>query len=147
MRSRMRWSATACRLPRSRSSAAAKLACWSRPPTACASRRTVASRLSSTKQSFRRRDSRRSKVAAPRVMFPGRLTPHLDSIGDELQLTAGYGRCRFAAECGAQDPVELSIDAGPIAYERDALSLSLLERHVVIAPLTTAQGPASRTGR
>src|SRR5258708_3558777 len=140
MRSRMRWSATACRLLRSRSSAAARPVCWSRPPTACVSRRTVASRSSSTKPSFRRRDSRRSKIAAPRVIFPGRLTPHLDGIGDELQLTARYGRCRLAAECGAQDPVELSIDPGPVAYERDALPLGFLERHVVIARLTTAQG-------
>jgi hypothetical protein len=28
---------------------------------------------------------------APRVIFPGRLVPHLDGIGDELQLAAGYG--------------------------------------------------------
>ena len=60
----------------------------------CASRRTVASRSSSTRRSFRPRDSRRSKIAAPRVISPGRLTPHLDGIGDELQLAVGYGRSR-----------------------------------------------------
>ena len=92
-------------------------ACWSRPPTACASRRTVASRSSSTRRSFRLRDSRRSKIAAPRVISPGRLTPHLDGVGDELQLAVGYGRCRLAAECGAQDPVELPTDRRSIAYE------------------------------
>jgi len=48
-RSRTRWCATACRRRRSPLSAAASRACWSRPPTVCASRRTAASRSSSSK--------------------------------------------------------------------------------------------------
>src|SRR5262245_28686012 len=49
MRSRMPWCATACRRRPLPSSAWAKRAFWSRPATACASRRTAASRSSSSK--------------------------------------------------------------------------------------------------
>ncbi len=38
------------------------------------------------------------------------------------------------------------LTARPIAHERDALSLGLLERHVVIARLTAVQGPAASAG-
>ena len=48
-RSRTPWCATACRPRRSRSSARAKASCWCRPATTCASRRTAASRSSSSK--------------------------------------------------------------------------------------------------
>ena len=43
---------TACRRRRSRSSARARASRWSRPPTACASRRTAASRSSSSRSSI-----------------------------------------------------------------------------------------------
>jgi len=54
-RSRTRWSATACRRRRSPSSARARRSFWCRLATACASRRTAASRSSSSKTNVQNR--------------------------------------------------------------------------------------------